>query len=115
MGHSHSEDGQLVRFAGERATGGHHVTKFIDVRGHLVPPSSLNLTVAFSMKKSKIHCFNFNTLFFFFTLFRFETFKHDETYEKLAPIQIKIYRRGSIITVLNIIVLLFIIQYHNIS
>lgn len=53
VGHRHSKDGQLVWFAGERATGRHHVTQFIDVRGHLVPPSSLNLTVAFSMKKKK--------------------------------------------------------------
>lgn len=53
MGHRHSKDGQLVWFAGERATGRHHVTQFIDVRGHLVPPSSLNLTVAFSEKKKK--------------------------------------------------------------
>lgn len=88
MGHSHSEDGQLVRFAGERATGGHHVTKFIDVRGHLVPPSSLNLTVAFSMKKKvKFIALILILFFFFLTLFRFETFKH-------VPIQIKIYWRG---------------------
>lgn len=93
MGHSHSEDGQLVRFAGERATGGHHVTKFIDVRGHLVPPSSLNLTVAFSMKKKvKFIALILILFFFFLTLFRFETFKHDVTYEKLAQIEIKIYR-----------------------
>lgn len=53
VGHGHSKDGQLVWFAGERATGGHHVTQFIDVRCHLVSPSSLNLTVAFSMKKKR--------------------------------------------------------------
>lgn len=53
VGHGHSKDGQLVWFAGERATGGHHVTQFIDVRCHLVSPSSLNLTVAFSMKKKE--------------------------------------------------------------
>lgn len=63
MGHGHSKDGQLVWFAGKRATGGHHVTQFIDVRCHLVSPSSLNLTVAFSMKKKEK-----NSSIFFFLL-----------------------------------------------
>lgn len=63
VGHGHSKDGQLVWFAGERATGGHHVTQFIDVRCHLVSPSSLNLTVAFSIKKKEK-----NSSIFFFLL-----------------------------------------------
>ena len=45
MGDGHSEDGQFVGFPGQCAAGRHHVTKFIDVRGHLIPSPPLNLTM----------------------------------------------------------------------
>lgn len=45
VGHRHPQDGQLVRLAGQRVTGWHHVGQLGDVGGHLVPPPPLNLAV----------------------------------------------------------------------
>ena len=45
MSHGHPQDGQLVRLAGQRVTGWHHVGQLGDVGGHLVPPPPLNLAV----------------------------------------------------------------------
>ena len=46
MGNRHTEDGQLVRFSGERATSRDHITEFVDVDGHFVASSAFNLAVA---------------------------------------------------------------------
>lgn len=47
VGHSHSQDGQLVRFPRQRAASGDHVGQLCDVGGHLVPPPPLDLAVIF--------------------------------------------------------------------
>lgn len=41
----HAQDGELVRLAGQRAAGRHHVRQLRDVGGHLVPSPPLYLAV----------------------------------------------------------------------
>ena len=48
MGYSESENGEFVRLPSQGATGGHHVTQFIDIHCHFAPPPPLNLTVTLS-------------------------------------------------------------------
>lgn len=48
MGHSHAQDGELVRFACEGTAGGNHVGQLCDVLCHLIPPTSFNFTVILS-------------------------------------------------------------------
>lgn len=45
VGHGHPQDGQLVRLAGQRVAGGHHVRQLCDVGRHLVAPPPLDLAV----------------------------------------------------------------------
>lgn len=45
--HSHSQDGQLVRFPRQRTAGGNHVGQLCDVGGHLVPPPPLDFAMIF--------------------------------------------------------------------
>lgn len=53
MGHGHSEDGEFVWFAGQRAAGGHHVGQFRDVGRHLVSPAPLDLAVVLSGERRR--------------------------------------------------------------
>ena len=52
MGHSHAENGELVRFASQSGARGDHVAQLCDVCRHLVATSTFDLAVVFPASKN---------------------------------------------------------------